>query len=101
MNRRRGRCVARRDGLRFAGRLFVLLLELAAAFAFLALDPLAFLEREHFLVLDAQFAPHQLASVQGMNDLRRFFSAREVRKRQTAENAVVEMVVERIGQGQA
>ena len=79
----------------------VLLLELAAALTLLALDALAFGDRQHLLVLDAQLAAVQLEVVHRVDDGGRLLGGGEVGKGQASEDAVVKVVVEGIGQRQA
>lgn len=79
----------------------VLLLELAAALTLLTLDSLALGEGQHLLVLDAQLPAVELEVVHGLDDGGRLLGGGEVGKGQAPEDAVVEVVVEGIGQGQA
>lgn len=77
----------------------VLLLQLATTLSLLPLDPLPFLKREHFLVLHTQFPTLQFKMVEHIDDGRRFLCRGEVGKSQTPKDTIVEVVVERVGQG--
>ena len=72
----------------------VLLLELPTPLPLLSLDALPLLQRQHFLVLDAELTSLQLVVVEGLDDLCRLLRRREVGECQTPENAIIEVVVE-------
>lgn len=78
----------------------VLLLQLATPFALLPLDAFAFLKREHFLVLDPQFATLKFKVVQNLDHGGRLLGRGEVGESQAPKYAVVKVVVERVGQRQ-
>ena len=77
----------------------VLFFQLTTTFSLLPLDAFAFLQREHLLVLNPQFPTLQLKVVEHLNHGSRFLCGGEIGKRQTAEDAVVKVVVESVGQG--
>ena len=79
----------------------MLLFELATTFALFALDSLAFLQRKHLLILDAQLAALQLKMVESIDNHSSFLGGGEIGESQAAENAIVEVVVESVWQRQS
>ncbi|KAB8627241.1 hypothetical protein FH972_026074 [Carpinus fangiana] len=78
----------------------VLLLELAATLALLPLDAVSLGLGEHLFVLDTQLAAVEVQVIHGLDDGGRLLRRGEVGKGQAAEDAVVKVIVEGIGQGQ-
>src|SRR2546421_9342173 len=71
----------------------VLLLQLAAPLSLFSLNALSFRKWKHLLVLDPQLPALQFEMIQVINDSRSLLSGGEVRKRQTSEDAIVEVVI--------
>ena len=78
----------------------MLLLELAASLALLALDALAFLQRQHLLVLDTQLAALELKVIEVFDHDGGLLGRGEIGKGQASEDAVIEVVVEGVRQRQ-
>jgi hypothetical protein len=78
----------------------VLLLKLATSLTLLALDAFALSQGQHLLVLDAKLATAEFHVVESVDDLVSLTRGGEVSKGQTSEDAIVEVVVEGIGQRQ-
>ena len=76
----------------------MLFFQLTAALSLLSLDTFSLYQRQHLLVLDAELSPAQLVVVERVDDHSRLFCRCEVCKGQAAEDAIVEMVVEGVGQ---
>lgn len=78
----------------------MLLLKLAAPFSLLTFDPLALGFRQHLLVLHPEFSAMDVHPVHGFDDDSGIFGGLEIRKGETSEDTIVEVVVEGIGLGE-
>jgi hypothetical protein len=78
-----------------------LFLQLPSALPLLAFNPFALSQRQHLLVFDAELPTMELEVIHGLDDLGRLLGSGEVCESKAPEDAVVEMVVESIGQGEA
>jgi len=83
-----------------SGQRAVLLFELAPTFPLFPFDPFTFLERQHLLILDPQFAALEFKVVEDFDDGGRFLGRGEVGEGQTTENTIVKVVIEGVGQWQ-
>ena len=79
----------------------VLLLELSATLTLLSFDSLALGRREHLFVLNSQLSALELKVVHSVDDGGRLIGRGEVGESQSTENAIVEMVVEGVGERKA
>lgn len=79
----------------------VLFLQLSPTLPFFPLDPLALLRREHLLVLNPKFPALKFKVVEHLDHRGGLFGGGEVCKRQAPKDAIVEMVVERVGKREA
>jgi hypothetical protein len=79
----------------------MLLLKLASALTLFAFDALSFRSRQHLLVFNPEFPAVELKVVHVVNDGRRLVRVGEVGESQTAENAIVEVVVEGVWERQS
>jgi hypothetical protein len=78
----------------------MLFLELTATLALLAFNAFAFLQGKHLLVFNPQLSALQLKVVQDLDYGRCLFCGCKVGESKPAENAIIEMVVESVRQGQ-
>ena len=79
----------------------VLFFELPSALTLLTLDPFPLGQGQHLFVFDAELPAVELEVVHGLDDLGCLLGSGEVCESKTPEDAIVEVVVEGIGQGKA
>lgn len=75
----------------------VLFFELATSLTLLSLNTFALGLGEHLLVLDTQLATVDIHAVHGFNDYSSVFGRLEVGESETAEDAIVKVVIEGVG----
>lgn len=78
----------------------MLFLELASSFPLFPLNALSFCKRKHLLVFDSELSAAQLHVVQSLDDLLSLIGTREVGEGQSAEDTIIEVVIESIWQRQ-
>jgi hypothetical protein len=74
----------------------MLLFKLPALLPLLSVDPVTFILRQHFLVLDAELAAHNFEPVHLLDHNGGVFSRGKIGERKTPEDALVKVVVESV-----
>lgn len=79
----------------------VLLFELTPAFTLLSLNSLSLGRGQHLLVFDSKLPTLEFEVIQVVNDNGRLIRRGEIGKGKTAEDAVVKVIIESIGEWKA
>jgi len=78
----------------------MLFLKLTALLSLVSFDPLSLLRREHLLIFNSQLSTLELHVIHRIDDVSRLLRVGEVCKGKASEDAVIEMIIECIREGQ-